>query len=145
MQNSEERQAIIDEEHLRLLSLFHYIKGGITVGFSLFGLLYFGFFAFIMRISSRVESSEFDNEFPREFFSYFLIIIGVIVALVLVFGVLQLVSAHYMRRGRNRIFSFVIGIIECLEIPYGTVLGVMTIIVLTRYSVKQGYLQKAVS
>lgn len=139
MENSEEKQAIIDEEHLRLLSLFHYIKGGITVGFSLLGLLYFTFIVFIMKISSRVQTGSFDSEFPREFFSYLVIIIGVIVALVLVFGILQIMSAYYMRRNRNRIFSFVVAIIECLEIPYGTILGFMTIVVLNRYSVKKKY------
>ena len=141
MENSEERQAIIDEEHLRLLSLFHYIKGGITVAFSFFGLIYFVFIVFIVKIGSRAgfQSHDFDNEFPFEFFAYFLIIVGIIVTFVLVFGVLQLLSAYYLRRGRNRIFSFIIGIIECLEIPYGTVLGVITIMVLNRYSVKKKY------
>lgn len=141
MENFEERQAVIDEEHLRLLSLFHYIKGGLTIGFSLFGFFYFLFITMIMRIGRRtsLQSGDFDNEFPFEFFSYFLVIIAVIVTFVLVFGILQLLSAYYMKRSRNRIFSFVIGIIECLEIPYGTILGIMTIIVLSRYSVKQRY------
>lgn len=43
MENFEERQAIIDDEHLRLLSLFHYIKGRMTIVFSLFGFFYFFF------------------------------------------------------------------------------------------------------
>lgn len=31
-----ERQAVLDEEHLRLLAFFHYVSGGITVAFCLF-------------------------------------------------------------------------------------------------------------
>jgi hypothetical protein len=141
MENSEERQSILDEEHLRLLSLFHYIKGGITVGFSFFGLLYFVGIVFMMKVGSRENYRP--NNFPTEFFSYLVVIVGVIVTFILVFGILQLLSAYYMRRGQNRIFSFVIGIIECLEIPYGTILGVVTIIVLSRYSVKQRYEEKS--
>jgi hypothetical protein len=143
MENSEERQSILDEEHLRLLSLFHYIKGGITVGFSFFGLLYFVFIVLIMKVGNRENYRP--NNFPTEFFSYLVVIVGVIVTFILVFGVLQLLSAYYMRRGQNRIFSFVIGIIECLEIPYGTILGVMTIIVLSRHSVKQRYQETPVT
>ena len=141
MENFEERQAVIDEEHLRLLSLFHYIKGGITVGFSFFGFMYFIFIALISRLGNRMEipTNEFENEFPVEFFSYILMFIGVIVSLVLVFGVLQFLSGYYIKRKRYRVFSFVIGIIECLEIPYGTILGVSTIMVLSRYSVKKKY------
>jgi hypothetical protein len=30
------RERVIDEEHLRLLALFHYISGGMTLAFSLF-------------------------------------------------------------------------------------------------------------
>ena len=33
----EEKHAIVDDEHLRLLALFHYIFGGITVAFALLG------------------------------------------------------------------------------------------------------------
>lgn len=141
MENTEERQAIIDEEHLRLLSLFHYIKGGITVGFSLFGLFYFMLIAMFTKAASQAElpPGDLDNQFPVEFFSYFLMIVGVMVALTLVFGLLQFLSGYYIRRNRNRLFSLIIGIIECIEIPYGTALGVMTIIVLSRYSVKRRY------
>lgn len=94
-----------------------------------------------MGSQASLQSDDFDNEFPFEFFSYLLVIVGIVIAFVLVFGILQLLSAYYMRKGRNRIFSFVIGIIECLEIPYGTILGIMTIIVMSRYSVKKMYEQ----
>jgi hypothetical protein len=34
------RQSVLDEEHLRLLRIAHFVQGGITVFFSLFGLMY---------------------------------------------------------------------------------------------------------
>jgi hypothetical protein len=135
------KKDIIDEEHLRLLSLFHFIKGGITAAFSLLGLLYFLFLGFIMKMGSRINmpSQSYNEELPFEFISYFFIIAGVIVMLFLFSGILQLVSGYYLKRKKYRLFSFIIGIIEILEVPYGTILGLMTLIVLSRDSVKRKY------
>ena len=132
---------IIDEEHLKLLNLFHFIKGGITVTFSFIGLLYFLFLGFVIKMDSRfnMHSDSFSEGLPAQVFPYLFIIGGVIVLLVLLFGILQLVSGYYLRRKEYRLFSFIIGIIEILEVPYGTILGLMTLIVLSRDSVKRKY------
>jgi hypothetical protein len=141
MISTELKNDIIDEEHLRLLSLFHFIKGGITVAFSLLGLLYFLFLGFIMKMGSRLHlpSNSYNEEFPIEFMSYIFLIAGIIVMLVLLCGILQLVSGYYLKRKEYRLFSFIIGIIEILEVPYGTILGLMTLIVLSKDSVKRKY------
>jgi hypothetical protein len=139
--NTEPKNDIIDEERLRLLSLFHFIKGGITSAFSLLGLLYFLFLGFIMKMGNRfnIPSDPYNQGFPLELISYIFIIGGMIVALVLLFGILQMVSGYYLKRKEHRLFSFTIGIIEILEFPYGTILGIMTLIVLSRDSVKRKY------
>jgi hypothetical protein len=51
------------------------------------------------------------------------------------FGIAQLLSAKFLRAKKYRIFSFTIAILNILSFPYGTILGVMTIIVLSRSSV----------
>ncbi|OGB62284.1 MAG: hypothetical protein A2Y94_00025, partial [Caldithrix sp. RBG_13_44_9] len=132
---------IIDEEHLRLLSLFHFIKGGITAAFSLLGLLYFLFLGFIMKMGNRfnMSSDTYNEELPLQVMSYIFMIGGVIVLLFLLSGILQLVSGYYLKQKEYRLFSFIIGIIEILEVPYGTILGLMTLIVLSRDSVKRKY------
>jgi hypothetical protein len=138
---AELKNDIIDEEHLRLLSLFHFIKGGITAAFSLLGLLYFLFLGFLMKMGNRfnMPSYSYTEEFPVEFMSYIFMIGGVIVLLILLSGILQLVSGYYLKRKEYHLFSFIIGIIEILEIPYGTILGLMTLIVLSRDSIKRKY------
>lgn len=40
MDTQEERQAILDDEHLKLLSIGYVIEGAISAFFSVFGLLY---------------------------------------------------------------------------------------------------------
>ncbi|MES2980831.1 MAG: hypothetical protein V4727_00840 [Verrucomicrobiota bacterium] len=77
--------------------------------------------------------------FPKEiipFFIFFYVVIGVILVALCVCNAL---SAHYIRKRKNRIFSFIIAGINCMQFPLGTALGVFTFIVLTRESVKMTY------
>jgi len=54
-------------------------------------------------------------------------------------SVLNLLSAIFLLQKRHRIFSIIIGGLNCLQIPVGTALGVFTIIVLSRDSVRELY------
>jgi len=54
-------------------------------------------------------------------------------------GVLNLLSAFFIRARRYRTFSFIVSGINCLHTPLGTALGVFTIIVLIRDSVRELY------
>lgn len=47
-----------------------------------------------------------------------------------------LISGHRLSRRKNYWFCFVLACIECVFFPFGTVLGVFTIVVLSRESVK---------
>jgi uncharacterized membrane protein HdeD (DUF308 family) len=54
-------------------------------------------------------------------------------------GILNLISGLCLRSRKGRTFSLVVAGINCLHIPLGTVLGVFTIIVLIRDSVRELY------
>jgi hypothetical protein len=54
-------------------------------------------------------------------------------------GVLNLISGLYLRAQKGRTFSLVVAGINCLYLPLGTLLGVFTIIVLSRDSVQELY------
>ena len=76
---------------------------------------------------------------PAEFFALFK-------WMYLLFGVwflgsfvLNSISGLCLRARKFRMFSLVVAGINCLHIPIGTVLGVFTIIVLIRDSVRQLY------
>lgn len=47
---------------------------------------------------------------------------------------------RFLSRRRHHVFCLVIAGIECLVMPFGTVLGVFTIIVLTKESVREMFL-----
>jgi hypothetical protein len=76
---------------------------------------------------------------PKAFldaFVWFYVFMGVILLTALVLNVL---SGLFLRQKRHRVFSLIIGALDCLQIPFGTALGVFTIIVLGRESVRDLY------
>ena len=134
------KQSIIDDEHLKLLSLFHYISGGLTLAFSF--ILIFQFLIFFT-IFKNLPFEKFDTVLTSEsnvapvFLNYFLYIWLIIFLICIVFGILQILAARFIKLRKYRVFTFIIGILNLF--PYGTILGVMTIIVLNRYSVVELY------
>jgi succinate dehydrogenase/fumarate reductase cytochrome b subunit len=125
-----------DAEHLRLLSIFHYIVGGLAALFSFFPLLYTTVGAIFIFVA-RHGTSKPGEELPPEFLGWIFAVIG---SLLFLFGIAIaiciLITARSLAKHTRYWFAFVTACIECLFIPFGTILGVFTIIVLSRESVK---------
>ena len=69
-------------------------------------------------------------------FKFFYLIFGV---WFFASGVMNVASGLFLRARKYRTFSLVVAGINCLHVPIGTVLGVFTIIVLIRDSVRRLY------
>lgn len=121
-----------DLEHLKLLSIFHYVVGGFAGLFSLFPVvhLFFG----IAMVSGRFEG---DEPGVRAMGWFFVAMALVVILTGLSFAGVIIAAGRYLSRRINYTFCLVIAAIECAFVPFGTVLGVFTIIVLQRPSVKQ--------
>ena len=133
-----DKRRIIDEEHLRLLSIFHYIAGAITLFISLIFLAQFFLFSFIFdEVMNNITDIALVGfyEFNPEIFSLLVYLWIVLFLLFVAFGVAQIISGKFLRAKKHRIFSFIVAIINILFFPYGTILGVATIMVVTRSSV----------
>ncbi len=132
----EDRQ---DLEHLRLLSIFHYVVGGIGAFFALFPIIHLIIgLVFIFSPESFPDSNT--GEPPPQFFGYlFASIGGLFFILGEAFSFLVIYSGIQIKNRQKYSFSFVIACILCMFIPFGTALGVFSIIVLSRDSVKQIY------
>lgn len=136
------KQAIIDEEHLKLLVLFQRIYGIIVIVFSFLGIGYYMLFSFIFRLSQKSSHFALANYIqtpPEQFIHIFRIIIAVVILIGLIIGISNLVSAQFIKRRKYRIFSIVVACVDCISFPLGTILGVMTMIVLLRSSVIEYY------
>jgi hypothetical protein len=124
-----------DEQQLKLLSIFHYIVGGIIALFSLFPIFHL-VFGIVMIVSP--DTFESGGEGPPAFIGWLLALIGGTIILVgLVFATCVILAGRFLSLRRYYTYCFVMACIQCLFIPFGTVLGVFTIIVLMRESVKQ--------
>jgi hypothetical protein len=131
------RQSVIDEEHLKLLSLGYMISAAFTAVFSLFGLMYavigVGISAAIQHAPGLAANG---IERPPAFIGWIFGGIGLVLFLVaIVLAGAKLWAALCIKKRQSRTFCMVIAAISCLEVPYGTVLGALSFIVLGRDSV----------
>jgi hypothetical protein len=126
-----------DAEQLKLLAVFHFIL-------VLFCFLGIGFLFLHYSLMHRM----FDdpnmwkgqkNPPPKEFlqmFKWFYVVAGFFLMLDIV---LNVVSGFCLLRRKCRMFSLVVAGLNCVQVPVGTILGVFTIVVLMRDSVRRLY------
>jgi hypothetical protein len=123
-----------DEDHLRLLSIFHYVCAGIAAFFACFPVIYL--FAGLMLLFQS-ESFGPGNNRPPAFVGLFMIIFG---GIMLLFGWAFAACLAYaglcLGQRKQYTFCLVMAGVACLFMPFGTVLGIFTIIVLVRPQVK---------
>jgi hypothetical protein len=134
---AEQRQAIIDEEQLRLLALGYVVSAVLSALFSLFGLLYLGMGLLMQTaISAMPASAGAHNQPPPAAFFWIFGIFGFLMfAFSVAIAALQFRTAWCLKRRRGKMLCTISAAISCLFIPYGTLLGVFSFIVLGRKSV----------
>jgi hypothetical protein len=131
-------QRKVDADHLKLLSIFHFVGAGLAFAGILFVLAHYAIFhAFLS--NPKMWENQKQTPPPAEFFAIFKWFYLFFAVWFVGSGVLNLLSALFIRARKHRTFSLVVAGINCLHIPLGTVLGVFTIIVLIRDSVRELY------
>jgi hypothetical protein len=124
-----------DEKHLQLLTIFHYVVGGVTALFACFPCIHLGLG--IAMVSGEFPDNRGQPGPPPEIFGWLFIVIGsvgIIAGWAMAISIL--LAGRCLARRTRYMFCLVVAGIECLFMPFGTVLGVFTIIVLCRPSVK---------
>jgi hypothetical protein len=125
-----------DREHLKLLSIFHYVVAGMAGLFALFPI-----FHLIMGLVLIFASDKFTGNGsppPPEFIGWLFVIFALVfISLGWAMAILILTTGRFLARRKHYQFCLVMACIECLFMPFGTILGVFTILVLVRASVKQ--------
>lgn len=127
-----------DEEHLRLLSVFHFVVGGLATCVLPFLVIHFLIFMTFFANAAAFPGLK-EEAFPREMIPIFIAFYCFAGLVTSVYAGGNLLSGWFLRRKTHRVFSFVVAGLDCLSIPWGTVLGVFTIVVLTRPSVRRMY------
>jgi len=118
-----------DEQYLKLLSIFHYVVGGLAGLFACLPLIHFS-----IGIAMLVGAIDGAPRFIGLMFAMFamlFILAGWALAICLI------IAGRNLATRRHYMFCLVVAAIACIFTPFGTVLGVFTIIVLMRPSVKE--------
>jgi hypothetical protein len=122
-----------DQQHLDLLGIFHYVVAGISALFSMIPVIH-------LAMGLAMVTGHFPHK-PGEpdpaMFGWIFVAIGAAFILFgLTFSALLAYAGRCLRQRRRYTFCLVMAAISCAFMPFGTVLGIFTLIVLTRPSVK---------
>ena len=91
----------------------------------------------IFIIAGRHGTAKPDEELPPEFLGWIFAALGsVLFAIGITMAICVLIAGRSLPLRRRYSFALVIACIECLFVPFGTILGVFTIVALSRESVK---------
>lgn len=124
-----------DLEHLKLLSIFHYIVGGLAALFAFFPVIHLILGILFIVGPNRIPG--FQGPPPPPFVGWiFAIFGGSIMLLGWAFAVCLIMAGRFIAKQKHHIFCLVMASLNCLFMPFGTVLGVFTIVVLMRPPVK---------
>jgi hypothetical protein len=131
-------QKSVDAGQLDLLAIFHFV----LAGFSLLGLGFL-FLHWLMMHTFIENPAIWENAKspppPKEFFAIFIWFYLFMGIFIMTIGIGNLIAGFCIRKRRCRTLTMVIAGIDCMMVPFGTVLGVFTIIVLARDSVRETY------
>lgn len=128
----------LDQQHLRLLPIFHYVVGGMLYLFGFFPIIHM-ILGVLMVTGVLSGENEGDEAALKVMGCIFLLLPLLFMLCAWTLATLIIITGKKMTMRVSYTFCLVIAGIECLFMPLGTILGVFTIIVLSRPSVKSQF------
>jgi hypothetical protein len=133
-----------DLEHLRWLSIAHFISG--VIAFLFIGVTLLQLFGTFQEVKDIVETK---NSNPAqkldEIKTIMKIFAGVYISIEFIRIICTVIAGVFIKTQKHYIFCIVIAIINCAFFPIGTILGVFTLVVLFRVSVKPLFRENSVN
>ena len=122
-----------DQQHLQLLMVFHYVLAGIMALFACFPMIHLA--VGIMFLVAPPQNTTGGP--PPELIGIMFIVIA---AICILFGwataIVVFLGGRNLAKRKSYTFCIIAAAVSCLFMPLGTILGVFTIVVLQRPSVK---------
>ena len=139
-----------DQSYLKVLSILHYVWGGLLLLLSCFAIIYIAlgvmFLSGAMPMTpppatgpAAANAAAFQQTTQKTMGIMFTACGTGGLLLGWAFGILTIISGRRIAQRRSRVFSMVIAGINCISFPFGTALGVFTFIMLSKESVKAMY------
>lgn len=158
----EQEATIICRERLRLLAIGYYVSGGLGALFASFFLIYvimLGAISFVpaaafenpQQISSQTTETQAKEKGGRAqtspeqakataiIFRIFAGVMGLSVILGWVFAELTIYAGYCLQKRRGKVLIFMMGILNMLWIPYGTLLGIATLLTINTEAAKREF------
>lgn len=123
-----------DEGDLNLLSTLHYVWSAL-LGCSAFGIV--GYFVAVAAFVAKAPPGPHGSPHDQEAVAGVMMIIGIVMGVLMIpLVVLHVLAAAGMKKHTRYTLALVMSGLACLNVPLGTGLGIWTIMVLSRPSVK---------
>jgi hypothetical protein len=120
-----------DHEHLKLLAIFHYVVAGMLALFACIPLIHLA-----IGLALAFGGMGGDDPAARPIGLFIAAIAGIIILIGWTLAGLIFFAGRNLAWRTRHTFCVVMAAVECMFMPFGTVLGVFTIVVLMRDSVK---------
>ena len=128
---SQQQVTATDLEHLKLLSIGYYVMAGFTLLFSFLPLIYVAMGVFMLFGSTHLTGGAPDAA------GWIIIALGTAGSLVIMaLALMNFLTARFIAARERRIFCMVIAALSCLHAPLGLLIGVFTLVVLSRDGVR---------
>ncbi len=130
-----------DQEHLKLLGVFSFVIAGLGLG----GLAFLGVHYLIMSTAfdnpamwqkSMAEQRNAPPFDPTQFFHIFRYFYLLFAAWGVASIIANTIAGFCLLNSRDRTFCMIVAGFNCINFPFGTALGVFSLIVLVRESVR---------
>jgi hypothetical protein len=123
-----------DAEHLRLLSIFHFVIGGFLGLVSCIPLIHLT--VGLGLLVAGAASQDAAGAPPAVLGLIFVLVASAFILTGWTIAGCTLAAGRFLKQRRRYTFCFAIACLLCLFMPLGTILGVFSIVVLNRPSVK---------
>jgi hypothetical protein len=125
-----------DHQHLQLLSVFHYVVGAFVGLFSCFPIIHLVLGIAMVTGALGRGSDQLTMEILG---ALFIVMAAIFILAGWSFAALLILAGTYLNRRLHYTFCLVMAGVACAFFPFGTVLGVFTILVLSRPVVRAGF------
>lgn len=128
-----------NEQYVKILGIFHFVVGGIAGLFACFPIFHFmaGLFMFVFSLIPGSMKGDMPL-FPVGIFGLvFATIAGAVMLLGWAFAISLILAGYGLLKRKWHTFCLVMAGVACVFMPFGTVLGVLTIVLLVKPAVKE--------
>jgi hypothetical protein len=124
------------DENIRLLSIFHYVFAGLLALFSCIPIIHITVGILFLVMPEKMCEGDCTDE-PTQLIGWIFIGVGTFVMLIgWTFAILVAIAGRFLARRVHLKYCIAVAAASCLFMPFGTVLGVFTLINLTKKEVE---------